>query len=81
MNNLAQTLRGVAVNGMISVADAEKIGKRFDEQTEQAVEIAKAFKRETGVFWGERIDLYLSEVKGLHFNPKDYDLADRNGEQ
>lgn len=81
MSNLNQALRNASVNGVISLASAEKIAAKFEEQQAQGITLLKAFKQNTGVYYGEQIDQHLAAVEGRHFNAKEYDMRDVNGEQ
>lgn len=54
---------------------------RLKALVEEGVAIAKAFQKETGMIWGERIGLFLKECEGGHFNPVDYHHERLPGEQ
>lgn len=54
---------------------------RLRAQVAEGVEIAKAFQKETGMVWGERIGLHLSECEGGHFNSREYNYERLPGEQ
>lgn len=81
MNNLSTALRNASVNGTITLALAQKIADQFEAQQVNSIELLKAFKRNTGVHYGELVDKHLSELEGTFFNAKAYDMADHNGEQ
>lgn len=66
---------------MTQTAILERENKRLKGLLHEGAEIAKAFQKETGMVWGERIGLFLKDVEGTPFSVKDY-LAERMpGEQ
>lgn len=65
----------------IELQQLKKENARLRELVAEGAEIAKAFQKETGMFWGERIGLYLSECEGGHFNSREYNYERLPGEQ
>lgn len=54
---------------------------RLSGLVSEGVEIAKAFKKETGMVWGERISSFIADAEGSHFNAKEYNYERLPGEQ
>jgi len=54
---------------------------RLRERIAEGIEIAKAFQKETGMVWGERIGLFLKDAEGSYFNPTEYNMERLPGEQ
>ena len=66
---------------MNEITILKRENKLLKEQLMEAVEIAKAFQKETGMLWGERIGEFLKSAEGKYFSSKEY-LAERMpGEQ
>jgi len=59
----------------------ERENKRVKSLRHEGAEIAKAFQKETGMVWGERIGLFLKDVEGKPFSVKDYHMERLPGEQ
>lgn len=66
---------------MTQTAILERENKRLKCLLQEGAEIAKAFQKETGMIWGERIGLFLKDVEGKAFNSKDYHFERQPGEQ
>ena len=66
---------------MTQTAILERENKRLKGLLQEGAEIAKAFQKETGMVWGERIGLFLKDVEGTPFNSKDYHYEKPCGEQ
>ena len=66
---------------MTQTAILERENKRLKSLLQEGAEIAKAFQKETGMVWGERIGLFLKDVEGKPFSVKDYHYEKPVGEQ
>jgi len=66
---------------MTQTAILERENKRLKVLLQEGAEIAKAFQKETGMVWGERIGLFLKDVEGKPFSVKDYHYEKPVGEQ
>ena len=66
---------------MTQTAILERENKRLKGLLQEGAEIAKAFQKETGMVWGERIGLFLKDVEGKPFSVKDYHYEKPTGEQ
>ena len=51
------------------------------QQQVETVAFLKSLSKEVGLYPGELIDKHLSKISNSTYNPKSWDVADRNGEQ
>lgn len=66
---------------MNQIVALQRENKQLKEQLQDAVALACKFKREMGVIDQEELDRLSATANGTSFNAKNWDLADRNGEQ
>jgi hypothetical protein len=66
---------------MDNITHLEREVKRLKTLVNEGVEIAKAFRKETGMVWGERIGEFLKDAEGSHFNAREYNYEKPVGEQ
>lgn len=59
----------------------ERQVRELKENLQDAVALAGKFKREMGVIDQEELARLSSKANGSAYNPKEFDMADRNGEQ
>lgn len=59
----------------------QRENKLLKEHLQDAVQLAGKFKREMGVIDQEELARLSAKANGAAFNPRDFDMADRNGEQ
>lgn len=81
MSKIQQALCNRSVNGMITQEKALEVARYYDELLAESVAIVKAFQKETGMIWGERIGVYLGDVTGTHFSSVAYNYEKPVGEQ
>jgi len=81
MNRLQQALRNAAVDGVVKLSVALSIAKRFDQDEEKALQIIGQCNNQVGTILREDIAVYKSQVAGILYNPNDWDMSDKNGEQ
>lgn len=55
--------------------------KRLQDLVKEGVEIAKEFRKNTGMVWGERIGEFLAQAEGTHFNATEYHYERQPGDQ
>lgn len=61
-----------------------ELRRRIAELTQnqqEAVALFKMLATQVGTHYGEEIDKFISKVNGQKFNPNNWDLSDKNGEQ
>lgn len=59
----------------------QRQNRDLKEHLQDAVMLAGKFKREMGVVDQEELDRLNAKANGTSYNPKSWDLADKNGEQ
>lgn len=59
----------------------ERENKNLREHLQDAVMLAGRYKKEMGLTDQEELERLSAKANGTRFNPKDFDVADRNGEQ
>ena len=66
---------------MTQTAILERENKRLQGLQLQTVDLLKQLSTQVGTYHGELIAEHMSLLGEKKYNPKDWDLADRNGEQ
>jgi hypothetical protein len=79
--NIEQTLRGAAVNGVITLDLAIKVTAHLETEREQTKELLKECERNVGMYLGEKINSHLAGMTGTYFNERDYHYERPVGEQ
>ena len=54
---------------------------QLKEAQSQSISLFKQLKTQVGTFYGEQIDEHTAGLEGRRFDVKEWDLADKNGEQ
>jgi len=66
---------------MNQIIALQRANKELKENLQEAVALASKFKREMGVIDQEDLARLNKAATGAVYNPADFDLRDRNGEQ
>lgn len=55
--------------------------KLLKQNLQECLDLLRVCEKQVGTVLGEQIAEITSRLEGKKFNPKDWDLKDRNGEQ
>ena len=66
---------------MTQTAILERENKRLRGNEQASIDLFKQLSKQVGTYHGELIAQHLSDLGDKKYNAKDWDMADRNGEQ
>lgn len=65
----------------LKINTLERTIKMLKTNQEASISLFKQLKTQVGTHFGEQIDEHTAALEGRRFDAKEWDLADRNGEQ
>ena len=65
----------------LKINTLERTIKLLKTNQEASISLFKQLKTQVGTFYGEQIDEHTAGLEGRRFDVKEWDLADKNGEQ